>query len=356
MPRYDNKTRARFQRLFMLFRKYNDVCKAYDPNTFEPFYKKLMSVQERIPQKKNSSLALSDGDLLTDELFEKELQELLEMEKNLKTVCDPQSLCIPLWKEGNIPDMCNLPYAQIETFDLPDFVPNMVPYLLEDGKRHPAVIVLSGGARNNFIEGDPVCRFFNSIGLHAFLSGHRAGGQPYNYSLDLQRELRLIRYRADEFLVDPDRIAVCGMSMGGVVTVSYIEKFEYDDVPSRYDPSYVEDEIDQMPAHINAYINLYTSSSPHVVRDPYQNYSQYPPVFALVPSLDAAKQFQMGFLMDLITHGVRVELHLIDGIVHGCGLADGVRYPAGENDEVPEGGLMWPKLCEIWLHRIIGEF
>lgn len=299
---------------------------------------------------------------LQDTQAAQEMKRLAQLERELVQICDPSSLKIPLWKPGNLPDMRKNPYIQLAdsdgnatpSLDPEDYMPGFVPYFLEDGQVHPVILVLAGGHRGNCTSGDPVCRYFNGIGCHAVLMGHRVGIQKLNFSLDLQRAIRLLRSRAEEWKVDPNRIGAIGLSFGGVVITDYIEQMKYTDVPSQYDPSYQEDQVDALPGELNAFLGIYTSSDPFLKRSGERNYPQYPPVFQVIPGADPMLDFQVSYLNDLVRHQVRVEAHLFDGGVHGFALGDSQIVVNGVDGHIPAIAL-WPELAELWLKRIWGS-
>src|SRR5271157_3298452 len=83
-----------------------------------------------------------------------------------------------------------------------------------------AVIVAPGGgyvflAANH--EGRQVANWFNSLGVAAFVLTYRLGPR-YHHPIELgdaQRAIRLVRSRAKEFNIRPDRIGIMGFSAGG---------------------------------------------------------------------------------------------------------------------------------------------
>ena len=106
-----------------------------------------------------------------------------------------------------------------------------------NGKTRPAVIVCPGGAYLNCSdrEGEPIALAFANMGYHAFVLryGVYAEGGPGMFITepgtevpvkkhcvhpepmrDIARAVLEIRAHADEWLVDVDRIAVCGFSAG----------------------------------------------------------------------------------------------------------------------------------------------
>ena len=117
----------------------------------------------------------------------------------------------------------------------------LTTYVLEDspellaGKTRPAVVICPGGAYLNCSdrEAEPVALRFASMGYHAFVlrysthSGNEsafdipAGDLPVNPDSvypaplrDIGKAFLLIREKAHEWLVDIDRIAICGFSAG----------------------------------------------------------------------------------------------------------------------------------------------
>lgn len=97
--------------------------------------------------------------------------------------------------------------------------PSITPFLLDDGLKHPAVLVIPGGGYGGVCEateGTPVACHFNSLGYHAFVLDYRVAPNRFPApQQDAARAMRLIRYHADEWNVISDQIAVCGFSAGG---------------------------------------------------------------------------------------------------------------------------------------------
>jgi acetyl esterase/lipase len=108
------------------------------------------------------------------------------------------------------------------------------------------VIVCPGGgywflSTNN--EGTGVCEWLNKLGVTAVLLRYRTPTSdeaiPYNYPVqDLQRALGLVRHRASELQIDPQRVGVIGFSAGANLvghaswdrtTRTYTQKPEVDD-------------------------------------------------------------------------------------------------------------------------------
>lgn len=83
-----------------------------------------------------------------------------------------------------------------------------------------AVIIAPGGSYQGLaqnLEGRQVANWFNAIGVTAFLLKYRLGPR-YHHPIELgdaQRAIRLVRTRAKEFGINPNRIGIIGFSAGG---------------------------------------------------------------------------------------------------------------------------------------------
>lgn len=93
--------------------------------------------------------------------------------------------------------------------------PALVPYLLEtpDGSGRGAVIVCPGGGYHHLAqhEGEPVARWLNGLGIHAFVLRYRIAPHRHPAPLeDARRAIRLVRSRAGERGIRADKIGIMG--------------------------------------------------------------------------------------------------------------------------------------------------
>lgn len=97
-------------------------------------------------------------------------------------------------------------------------------YLVEEedycpGRKNPAVILCPGGgyAFLSSREGEPVAREFLAAGVSVFLLSYACApeGRFPLQLLQAAAAVRLVRERAEEWKIDPQRIFLCGFSAGG---------------------------------------------------------------------------------------------------------------------------------------------
>lgn len=116
---------------------------------------------------------------------------------------------IPLWENQD-----DIPFFDPEN----PFVPHLVPYTLESSNKLSCIIVFPGGGYTHRAqhEGEPVCKWLNSIGISAFLLNYRV--LPYKHPaplLDAKRSIRLVRYFSKKWNIDPNRIGVWAFLQAG---------------------------------------------------------------------------------------------------------------------------------------------
>jgi len=124
------------------------------------------------------------------------------------------------------------------------FQPNVVSYLHEDETIRPALVVVPGGgyAIVSPTEAGIVAEAFYARGYNAFVLTYTTNllqTEPLRMQpmKDLSRAVRLIRKKAAEFCIDPNRLAVCGFSAGGHLSASVC--VHYQDVKDN-DPAYAD--------------------------------------------------------------------------------------------------------------------
>ncbi len=113
---------------------------------------------------------------------------------------------------------------------VPKKLPTFTGYILKNydeyckDRRRPAVLVLPGGGygMTSEREATPIAMEFVAAGITAFILRYTCAPDGY-FPIQLLQALqavKVIREHADEWHIDPDRIAVCGFSAGGHLAAS----------------------------------------------------------------------------------------------------------------------------------------
>jgi len=115
-----------------------------------------------------------------------------------------------------------------EERDKPSITPFLAP---EDKATGAACIVCPGGGYGGLMtsyEGDEVAQWLNGIGIHGFVLRYRLGPRYHHPAMmnDVNRAVRLVRARAAEWKVDPDKIGVWGFSAGGHLAATAATHFD----------------------------------------------------------------------------------------------------------------------------------
>jgi len=218
--------------------------------------------------------------------------------------------------------------------------PSILAYLpAADKATGVAVIVLPGGGHRNLAishEGYNVGEWLAEHGMAAFVVKYRLAREPGStYKIDVealadtQRAIRMVRYRAKEWNVNPDAIGVMGFSAGG--ELAYMASMRMDGgIEKSADP------IDQQSAKPNFQALIYPGTSGKIVPT-----KDSPPVFLACGNLDRPdiSQGLAEVYLRFKAVGVPAELHIYAKVGHGFGLTSKLKPPASE----------WPVQFQQWV-------
>jgi acetyl esterase/lipase len=225
-----------------------------------------------------------------------------------------------------------------------------------------AIVVCPGGgyARQAMDhEGYQVARLLTSRGVAAFILRYRVGPRYHHPAMlqDVLEAIRIVRRRAAEFSVKPDRIGVLGFSAGGHLASSAATLFDAPDgrgptagdaVSGRPDFAVLAYPVIVMgePAvtHNGSQENLLGKDAPanliERLTTDRQDTGRTPPTFLFHTHEDTAvpPENSIRFYQALVRAGVPAELHVFERGSHGVGLAP--HDPALRQ---------WPDLLFTWM-------
>ena len=282
---------------------------------------------------------------------------------------------------------------------------SLTTYVLADspellnGKRRPAVLICPGGAYLNCSdrEAEPVALRFAAMGYHAFVLRYSTyfKGKPGPFPLpgnlevnpnsihpapmrDIGKAFLTMRAHADEWLVDMDRIAICGFSAGAHNCAMYAVNWQnaiihefFGEEPAAFKPAAailgygisdyhlmfgeIKDPFAQQISDAAGIAYLGTTSPTQEMLDsvsPALHVSKStPPTFLWATAADALVPVENTTRMAnaLARAGVPFEVHIFEAGPHGLSLAD--QASAGSMFELDPDAAKWMGLAEAWLKK-----
>lgn len=227
--------------------------------------------------------------------------------------------------------------------------PTLTVYPAEESKSNGCGVIICPGGGYNVLawqhEGVELAEWFNSIGVSAFILKYRVprrspDNMHWEPMQDVQRAVRLIRFNADKYQLDPNRIGTLGFSAGGHLTVMSGVQFN----TKCYEPV---DEADQVSARPDFMCPIYAA----YLADGYtDNKSELgslvtvsketPPTFMAVTWDDSFRGAQSALLFArLREHDVPAEIHGYSKGGHGYGIRPS-KFPVSQ----------WHQNLENWLN------
>lgn len=200
-----------------------------------------------------------------------------------------------------------------------------------------ALVIAPGGGHTILamdLEGTEIAEWANSIGMTAIVLKYRVPGKARNpektwlaAAQDGQRAMRLVKSRAKDLGIDPDRIGIMGFSAGGtpVKATAMISDRLYDSVDRHDDHSF-------RPAFAAP---IYSGGMPIGTN----LFEDCPPVFMVIAHDDKDRSIDMAELyIALKKANVSTEMHIYSEGGHGYGL---------RRTELPV--TSWTDRMEDWL-------
>ncbi|MBO9664056.1 alpha/beta hydrolase [Dokdonella sp.] len=277
----------------------------------------------------------------------------------------------PIWPNA-APDMEGVPQApeRIEIAETPDAleghtseaawdvtVPTMTVFPPKGKNTGVAMIVFPGGGFKAVVltkQGTEICGWITSKGITCILSKYRVPKSNHHWDSDCrcavtpkvpralqdaQRTIRLVRARAGEWGIRPDKIGVVGFSAGGYLVVQTSNIVE-----PAYEPVDATDRISSRPDFAIAFYPGHLCRSGGTLDPGIHVTQRTPPTFLLQAWDDPVDEICNStiYARALDKAGVPAEVHLFAKGGHAFGLRRS-KHPVV---------AVWPSLVESWLEEI----
>lgn len=240
--------------------------------------------------------------------------------------------------------------------------PTLTVFLADQEKSNgTSVIICPGGGYGHLAinkEGYKVAKWFNSLGISAFVLKYRL---PSDLTMkdksigplqDAQEAVRMIRRNAEKWHLDATKIGIMGFSAGGhlaaTLSTHYSDKVydSKDNISARPDFSILIYPVISMEdgiTHNGSKISLLGTNASREMIEKYSNEKQVdtttPQTFLVQATDDKTVPVEnsINYYLALKQHHIPVEMHIYETGGHGFGLGT-----EGTNKD-------WPKACEKWL-------
>lgn len=211
-----------------------------------------------------------------------------------------------------------------------------------------AMLICPGGGYHNLgwdVEGEEVAEWLNSIGVTGIILKYRCprrpgdvkGVPPAGPLKDAQRAVSLVRSKAKEWGIDPNRIGMVGFSAGGHLVGSTCTNFEERTYEAIDDVDKVSCRPDFGIMLYSGYFKVKDGLSP-TVKTP----EKTPPLFFVHASDDPISEVEhsVTFYLALKRAKIDTEMHLYKSGGHGFAVRN-----------TGEPCTDWTRVCVEWLKK-----
>jgi acetyl esterase/lipase len=249
-------------------------------------------------------------------------------------------------------------------------VPTITVYLAPKDKATGAAILICPGGGYGFLatdhEGKQVAEWLNSLGIAGVVLKYRLAPK-YKHPApldDARRAIRMIRWKAKDWGLDPGRVGVLGFSAGGHLASTLATQFrEAHPLPGdaingfseRPDVAILVYPVVSLTAEYSHKGSAKNLLGPNATKEQLAELSsetrvteKTPPTFLAHTLADTGVPMEnsLAFAVALRKHKVPFELHIFERGQHGLGLGKGAK----RFNVAPEPSFeAWPVLCATWL-------
>jgi acetyl esterase/lipase len=213
-----------------------------------------------------------------------------------------------------------------------------------------AMLICPGGGYWNLywqLEGEEVAAWLNSLGVTGIILKYRVPrrpdevrGEPARRPLqDSQRAVSLVRSKAKEWGIAPDRIGIVGFSAGGHLAIATATSFD----KRMYEPI---DDVDKVSCRPDFAVPVYSGYLKAKDREGIANGlrvpADTPPVFLAHGGADIESdpEHSVAMYVALKRAGVPTELHIYAGAAHDFGVR-----------KSDQPCTTWTRSCAEWLRH-----
>jgi acetyl esterase/lipase len=213
-----------------------------------------------------------------------------------------------------------------------------------------AMLICPGGGYHNLlwdVEGEEVAAWLNSIGVTGIILKYRCprrpgeakGVPPPGPLMDAQRAIRLVRGKAREWGIDPQKIGMVGFSAGGHLAAAAAMNFDR----RTYEPI---DDCDKISCRPDFAIPLYSGylvgNENDVLSADMRASKETPPILLIHAGDDSVSKVENSVVLYLALKkaGASAELHVYASGEHGFGVRK-VGHPCET----------WTERCTDWLRK-----
>jgi len=276
---------------------------------------------------------------------------------------------IPLWPKGKMPNSkgMNLSDSIANERVYRVGTPGMYAFFTSDQEnKGGAVLICPGGGYERLayvISGIQLAKWFNTMGISAFVLNYRLPNSPdlkereKGPLQDAQRALKIIRSRAAEWKIQPNKIGIQGSSAGGhlaaiaATSIEDISKINdaLDTVNCRPDFTILVSPVIDMGtyAHTGSKKNLLGNEPSSALVTKYSAQLQVtqaaPPAFIVHAANDKSvdPRNSLLFYQALLDKKIISSLHIFPQGAHAIALRNN-----------PGSANQWTTLCESWLQEM----
>lgn len=296
---------------------------------------------------------------------------LLLFLSSLSYVLLAQDMVLPLFPEGipcvsenemQVKENNNGSQRRISQVQTPELAVYLPAKSVANGT---SVVICPGGGYTLLAwdwEGSWMAKWFNEMGVAAFVLKSRLPRWESEECkdkvalMDAQRAMRLVRSKATEWRLDPERIGIMGFSAGGHLASTASTHFDAGDAQaslavdrfsSRPDFSilmYPVVSMDTTIAHMGSRRNLIGTNPSAEMEEYYSNEKQItaetPPALLIHADNDRSviPENSVAYYLGLRKHGIPAALHIFESGGHGFSFAEGRGDVEG-----------WPNVAKDWL-------